>query len=153
MPTKKKPKKAKEPTRSQLIKKADKLFSIYTRIHYADRDGYVRCYTCWKKLRWDDPQMNCWHFISRKCIPLRWNKNNARPQCFMPCNSKLAWNWEPVLFRINLVEEIGEEEVQKLENEYLFWKQHDDKISTPQIKIIIQTLEELIIKESERNRF
>lgn len=150
MPKEKKKKKAVKPTRSKLVKKADKLFSIYTRLHYADKNGYVRCFTCWKRFKRDDRNMNCWHFISRKCFPLRWNLNNARPQCFMPCNSKLQGNWEPVLFRINLVEEIWEEKVQELENEYLFWKQKWDKVSTPQIEIIIQTLEQLIIDESKR---
>ena len=150
MPKEKKKKKAVKPTRSKLVKKADKLFSIYTRLHYADSKWYVRCFTCWKRFKRDDRNMNCWHFISRKCFPLRWNLNNARPQCFMPCNSKLQGNWEPVLFRINLVEEIWEEKVQELENEYLFWKQKWDKVSTPQIEIIIQTLEQLIIDESKR---
>ena len=150
MPKEKKKKKAVKPTRSKLVKKADKLISIYTRLHYADKNGYVRCFTCWKRFKRDDRNMNCWHFISRKCFPLRWNLNNARPQCFMPCNSKLQGNWEPVLFRINLVEEIWEDKVQELENEYLFWKQKWDKVSTPQIEIIIQTLEQLIIDESKR---
>ena len=36
MPKEKKKKKAVKPTRSKLVKKADKLFSIYTRLHYAD---------------------------------------------------------------------------------------------------------------------
>lgn len=142
--------KKKKTTRSQLVKKADKLFSIYTRLRFTDNEWYVRCYTCGKKFKWNDRNMNCWHFISRKCTPLRWNFNNARPQCYFPCNTKLQWNWEPVIFRINLVEEIWEKKVKELENEYLLWKQSKSEVKTPEIEIIIQTLEQLIIEESKR---
>ena len=150
MPKEKKKKKMPKPTRKKLVDKADKLFSIYIRVHYADDDGYCRCYTCWTKLKWNDRNMNCWHFISRKCNNLRRDLNNARPQCFRPCNNKLQGNWEPVLFRINLVEEIWERKVRELENKYLLWKQDKTEVKTREIEDKIKELEQLIIEESKR---
>jgi hypothetical protein len=64
-------------TKRGLIKKLDKVFSLYIRHKYA-KDGMVKCYTCdaVKPIA----QMQCGHFISRAYYSTRWEEDNCRPQ-------------------------------------------------------------------------
>ena len=142
--------KIKKPSRQKLVKKADKVVSIYIRLLYSDKRWYVKCFTDGKKLKWDDPNMNAGHFISRRCTPLRWDIRNIRPQCFFPCNNKLQGNWEPIIFRKNLQDEIGEEAVLDLESRYFEWKQKPVKVSTPEIEEIIRKYTELAKQEADK---
>lgn len=96
--------------RGKLIKEADKAYSTYVRLKYADKDGMVKCYTCddvyhYKKLQ-------CGHYISRLFKYTRWDLNNLRPQCFY-CNMRRAGC--AFIFRQNLVDEIGEDIVKAME--------------------------------------
>ena len=138
--------------RTKLVKKCDRLFSIFIRLHYADDDWYVRCFTCWKKMRWNDPECSCGHWISRSVQFLRWDINNARPQCMWKCNSKLSGNWEPLIFRKQLVSEIGETEVENMENKYITYRQDPTKfkVHTSEIEMIIDELKIWIQSESDR---
>lgn len=80
---KQKAKKKKTQTKSQLIRKADKLFSEYIRRKYADQDGYITCISCWKKLHWKESQ--CCHRIKRSTYKYRRDEDNCRPWC-VNCN-------------------------------------------------------------------
>lgn len=139
-------------TRGKLIKKCDRLFSIFIRLHFADDEWYVRCYTCWKRMKWNDKDCSCWHRISRSFYRLRWYINNARPQCMWRCNSKLSGNGEQLIFRKWLIEEVWLEEVEKMENDYIEYRQNvrDFKVHTSEIETKIVTLKELIQKEADR---
>lgn len=138
--------------RTKLVKKCDRLFSIFIRLHFADNDWYVRCFTCWKKMKLNDPECSCGHWISRTVQFLRWNINNARPQCMWRCNSKLSGNWEPLIFRKQLVRELGESEVENMENEYITYRQDPTKfkVHTSEIEQRIEELKWLIHEEEER---
>lgn len=141
-----------KPPRSKLVKKCDRLFSIYTRLHYADKDLCVRCFTCGKKMKLSDQDCTCWHRISRAVQFLRRDFNNARPQCMWRCNSKLSGNGEPLIFRNNLVSEIGLNEVENLENQYFTYRKDPTKfkVYTREIEEKIKELTELIHIEEER---
>lgn len=139
-------------SRTKLVKKCDRLFSIFIRLHFADNDGYVRCFTCWKKMKWNDKDCSCGHWISRTVQFLRWNINNARPQCMWRCNSKLSGNWEPLIFRKQLVRELEESEVENMENEYITYRKDPTKfkVHTSEIEQRIEELKWLIHEEEER---
>lgn len=75
-------KKGRKPGKAQLIKQADKYFSLYVR----HRDGvkrsdgwYTSCITCpsVKPLK----QMQAGHFQSRSKYPTRWDEENVNAQC------------------------------------------------------------------------
>ena len=70
-------------SRKSIVKKLDKVFSIYIRKRYANHNGIVECYTCGKKDHWKT--MQCGHFQSRKYYVTRWNENNCQVQC-VKCN-------------------------------------------------------------------
>ena len=70
-----------------------------------------KCYTCDRQA--DGSGLHCGHFIpSSVCgISLRYNLRNLRPQCYN-CNINLGGNGAEYYRR--MVEEVGQEEVDKL---------------------------------------
>jgi hypothetical protein len=75
------------PTRSQLIKKADKYFSLAVRYRDGKKRGgewYTICITCdkWIPLK----QCHAGHFMSRRYIATRWDDDNVNGQC-SGCNT------------------------------------------------------------------
>ena len=73
----------KKPTRSQLVKKLDTIFSQYIRKKNADNNGNCTCCTCGKVMPWKEIQAG--HFMSRKHYSIRWDERNVHPQC-VACN-------------------------------------------------------------------
>ena len=65
-------------TRSKLVKKIDKLFSLYIRNRYS-KNGKAKCFTCGKV---DDiKKLHAGHFMSRKHYSTRWDETNVQVQC------------------------------------------------------------------------
>lgn len=62
----------------QLIAENDEVFSKVIRVKYADKDGFVLCFTSDVKMRWQDSQ--CGHYISRSHISTRWMEQNCKVQ-------------------------------------------------------------------------
>lgn len=58
------------------------MFSKYIRNRGAV-DGWNRCFTCNHPFRVED--LDCGHFLSRRHHSIRWNEQNAFPQC-RECN-------------------------------------------------------------------
>ncbi len=77
-----KKKKYRKKTTSQLKKILDTQFSLFIRNKYSTR-GYVRCYTCDKRMLIKESQ--CGHFVSRSCLTTRYDERNCRVQC-VGCN-------------------------------------------------------------------
>jgi hypothetical protein len=69
----------KKPSKSSLIKKADKVFSLYIRQRDADYTGFTECFTCGKQDHWK--KLQCGHFMSRRFYATRWNETNCQVQC------------------------------------------------------------------------
>lgn len=65
-------------------KEADRLFSLYIRQRFTDKNGMVKCSTCDNVSHWRN--MDCGHFMSRKHNATRCNDKNAMQQC-KSCNS------------------------------------------------------------------
>jgi len=74
-----------KPTVSKLKKKLDAIFSKYVRLSNADKNGYVKCYTCGVKKYWEKDGMQAGHFMSRKHTATRFDEQNVKPQCYS-CN-------------------------------------------------------------------
>jgi len=74
-----------KPTVSKLKKKLDTIFSKYVRLKHADKNGYVKCYTCGVKKYWEKDGMQAGHFMSRKHTATRFDEQNVKPQCYS-CN-------------------------------------------------------------------
>ena len=72
-------KKTKKPTRSKLVKLADKVFSEFIRQRNANELGITECFTCGKVDHWK--KLQCGHFQSRKHYNTRWNEKNCQVQC------------------------------------------------------------------------
>jgi 5-methylcytosine-specific restriction endonuclease McrA len=73
---------AKKPTRKTIVKKLDKLFSLYIRTRYA-KNEIAECITCGKKAHYKKLQAG--HFMSRKNYATRWEEKNVEVQCYA-CN-------------------------------------------------------------------
>lgn len=61
-------------SRTNLVKEADRVFSLYIR----ERDKWLPCITC--ETPWEDT-FQCGHFMSRRHLNTRWVKTNAHWQC------------------------------------------------------------------------
>ena len=97
--------------RKTLVKKLDAIFSEYIRRKYADKNGFVKCYTCNKKAYWKGEGMQNGHFISRSSRILRWREDNCRPQCYA-CNCMRYG--QAYIFGANLNKEFGFNKAEEL---------------------------------------
>ena len=70
-------------SRKGLIRKLDKLFSIYIRKRNAI-DGYVKCVTCGTRKHFTE--VDAGHFTSRRHFSTRWLSLNVHEQC-KKCNN------------------------------------------------------------------
>ncbi len=90
--------------------KLDRLVSEYVRKRDTQKDGYIRCFICGKKISYSEAQ-NC-HYIPRQHIATRFNLINCNAgciscNCFDPDHEKR--------YRAALVIKYGEEVVEELE--------------------------------------
>lgn len=121
----------------------DKVFSIWTRIRFADWKGFVHCYTCPEVFHWKE--LDCGHWLSRQHQAVRWDKNNARPQC-KECNQGLGGL--PEVFEEELREEIGDDAVDELELRAMKTKYLDDAEKESlliNLKKLVNTMQDGII--------
>jgi hypothetical protein len=89
----------KEEDLSGLIEDADRVFSQYIRLKYADNKGIVDCYTCGDKKHWTIMQAG--HYMKRGHLYLRWDERNVKPQC-QTCNEMKYGNIEQYSKRLEL---------------------------------------------------
>lgn len=108
-----KPNKTKVKSISKLIKECDRLFSIQIRTwgdFEREGESWNSCFTCQRQ--YPIKKLHNGHYLSRYYKAARWHEDNARPQCMM-CN---MWKrGDPVVFRRNLITEIGEARVLAVE--------------------------------------
>lgn len=142
-------------SRSKVGKELDMWFSLFIRLFFCDKNWYCSCYTCWTKMKWNDKDCSCWHWITRAVHFLRRCVNNARPQCMWRCNSKMSGNWEPQLFRMHLVKEIWAEKVEEMEKQLAEYKKDPSKfkVRTSDMEWMILDLQEKVRKlAKEKNQ-
>jgi hypothetical protein len=78
------------------------VFSKYIRLKYADKNGYVICYTCGRKMRWQESDAG--HGASGRGNAILFNEKFVRPQCIR-CNIFLKGNYD--VFHAKLIKEYG----------------------------------------------
>ena len=89
--------------RSTIVKKLDKIFSIWIRSKDADHAGMVECFTCGVTKSWKY-EIDAGHFMGRGKYATRWDEQNVKPQC-KSCNGFRSG--EQYLFSKHLDEEYG----------------------------------------------
>jgi 5-methylcytosine-specific restriction endonuclease McrA len=115
-------------TRSKLVKKLDKLFSLYIRNRYS-KNGKAKCFTCGKV---DDiKRLHAGHFMSRKHHSTRWDEINVQVQC-PKCN--LFGQGEQYTFGKNLDKKYGKGTADKLQRK----ARKVVKLSTNDLKELIE---------------
>tara|TARA_R110001583_G_scaffold8832_1_gene41744 strand:+ start:4299 stop:4700 length:402 start_codon:yes stop_codon:yes gene_type:complete len=115
-------------TRSQAVRKLDKVFSIYIRQRAADNFGMVNCYTCGKRKHWKE--VDAGHFQSRAKFSTRWDEQNVKAQC-KHCN--MTNGGQQYQFGMMLDQEYGEGMAEKI----LIRSNQMSKLSLPELRIMI----------------
>ncbi len=127
---------------SELMKLADILFSRYIKKRDADSRGNVNCPCCGgsfnlkEKNQSGEYMVQCLHFVKRSVISLRWSEVNCHAGCSR-CNSDMFNNPEGLAyrrFRGFLVDAVGEDKVQEMEDE----KNKIGKVSSSLLNEIIK---------------
>lgn len=90
---------------------ADNYFSRYIRLLFSV-NGKCTCYTCGTIL--PIKEVDNGHYQKRGHQATRYHEDNCRPQC-KTCNGDTKHNGKQDEFRVNLVNEIGEERVHEVE--------------------------------------
>ena len=66
--------------KQRLIKKLDKVFSLYIRKRDVSSNGlYFMCCSCGQVKNYE--QMDAGHYINRRSMPVRWREDNVHGQC------------------------------------------------------------------------
>lgn len=87
-----------------LVKKLDKVFSLYVRLRDAMPNGYVRCISCGKIKKFED--VDCGHFHSRTHMATRFDEDNCNAECKF-CNRFSADHL--IAYQRNLIQKIGQQ--------------------------------------------
>ena len=61
-----------------LVKDLDKVFSLFIRLRYADKNGMVTCFTSGKVMHYKEAHAG--HWISRRHYATRWDERNVQVQ-------------------------------------------------------------------------
>ena len=86
-------------------------FCKLRRLQEANINGYVRCVTCGRYLRWNECDGG--HFIDRRHRGVELEQDNVWPQC-IPCNRFMSGSKET--YRTILVNRLGKDRVERLES-------------------------------------
>ncbi len=100
-----------ESNEKKAMQLADTYFSRYIRLKHSV-DGQCTCYTCGTIK--DIKEVDNGHYMKRAHKATRYHENNCKPQCKV-CNGNTLHNGKQVEFRINLINEIGLNEVESIE--------------------------------------
>lgn len=103
------PKRSSKKGKPNLVKKLDRIFSLYIRLRDAMPNGYTRCISCGKIKRFED--MDCGHFHSRIHMSTRFDEDNCNSEC-QACNRFSADHL--IAYQTNLIRKIGINRFEKL---------------------------------------
>ena len=104
--------KIKKGSRKQLMKEADRLFSLLIR-QSNSKDGMCECMTCGKMYPWRGIQ--CGHYMSRRHLSTRFDRMNCAPQC-VRCNILSSGRQADFGDKIDKIYRIGMAEKLKLKS-------------------------------------
>lgn len=122
-------------------KELDTIYSIYIRLLYADKDGYVKCFTCGARMHWKSIQNG--HYVSRTYLATRWHDKNCHPQC-VGCNIFKHGNMEE--YALALIKKYGVGTLTKLNK----LKQKVVKISPQEYEKEVMKYKKKVLKLEEK---
>lgn len=88
--------------KADLVKKLDKVFSLYIRLRDSMPSGYFKCISCGQIKRFD--QADCGHFFGRKHMATRFDEDNCSAEC-SSCNRFVSDHL--IGYQTNLIRKIG----------------------------------------------
>jgi len=88
--------------KTDLVKKLDKVFSLYIRLRDSMPSGYFKCISCSQIKRFD--QADCGHFFGRTHMATRFDEDNTSAECRF-CNRFKADHL--IGYQTNLIKKIG----------------------------------------------
>lgn len=109
--------------KSELLKEADRLFSLFIRNRDADKDGYISCVCCGGIYNIEqldgsgNKVVQCLHFMKREVYALRFQEDYAGAGCTY-CNKNMFDNPKGKAyhqFKDKLISDFGLIEVQRIE--------------------------------------
>ena len=106
---KKEVKKTTSKSKPNLVKKLDRVFSLYIRLRDVMPNGFTRCISCGKIKSFED--MDCGHFYSRTNMATRFDEDNCNAECKF-CNRFSADHL--ISYQTNLIRKIGISRFDKL---------------------------------------
>lgn len=112
---------AKVKKKPNLIKKLDKIFSLFIRYRDTMPNGYFQCISCGQIKPFE--QADCGHYINRQHMNTRFDEMNCNAQC-RHCNRFMEGNIQD--YRRRLVSRYGERSVLLLEAKKNVFKQFTD---------------------------
>lgn len=104
-----------------LVKKLDKVFSLYIRLRDTSPNGFFRCISCGQIKPF--AKADCGHYFSRRHMATRFSELNCHAEC-SSCNRFKADHL--IGYRENLIKKIGEQRYVLLELESKQTKQWTD---------------------------
>ncbi len=128
--------------KSELMKEADRVYSLHLRRAAQDKEGFVTCPLCHKRYHieeknWDkDLVIQCLHFIPRGVYSLRYSESNTIAGCCY-CNKNMndyPTGTAHAAYRKILVDLLGETEVALMELEH----RKINKIDSQMLKNVIE---------------
>lgn len=137
--------KKKQKSKQTLIKKLDKIFSLYIRLRDSRKYQYkyFRCISCGKVKEF--AQADAGHYMSRKHLATRFNELNVHSECRM-CNRFISDHL--VGYRRNLVAMYGEQKVSMIE----YLARQPFKLNTFEIEQMITFFSAIVKRmEAEKN--
>ena len=126
---------------------ADRVFSEYCRLYWADEYWYVKCITSGVRMFWKDSQ--CWHFISRWVMKYRYDILNCYPQSYAE-NVMLSWNYK--VYTLRMIDMLWKEKVEEMINDeetYSYTQQWYENNIQERYKFIVEK-KALIEKKSDK---
>lgn len=129
-------------SKSELMKEADRVYSLHLRRMAQDKEGFITCPLCHKRYHieeknWDkELVIQCLHFIPRGVYSLRYSESNTIAGCCY-CNKNMndyKTGTAHAAYRKILVDQLGETEVALMELEH----RKINKIEAQQLRNIIE---------------
>ena len=141
--------KKKKSPRQRAMDRSDEWFSKYIRLKYSFEscgEFVCRCYTCGSLH--GIKSIDCGHYVNREQKTVRFDENNARPQCVF-CNQHRSGRH--VIFGTNLQKEVGAEEVDRIRQLSLFSGEDNEQFYREQSDKYRKMFNELLIEKKINN--
>ncbi len=91
-------------SKPNLVKKLDRIYSLYIRLRDVMPNGYVRCISCGQIKSFED--VDCGHFHSRRHMATRYDEDNCHAECKF--DNRFSSD-HLIAYQCNLIRKIGQQ--------------------------------------------